>query len=82
MSDIMTPHSLWKNDEWILEEHKKGAIFGIRRPFVGIRARNMRFWTQLKHLSDLQQDHTQLTQNIVAAYVAGSRFFELKQFRS
>ena len=39
MSDIMTPIPFGKMMNWILEEHKKGAIFGIRRPFV---ARNMR----------------------------------------
>ena len=34
MSDIMTPIPFGKMMNWILEEHKKGAIFGIRRPFV------------------------------------------------
>lgn len=42
MSDIMTPIPFGKMMNWILEEHKKGAIFGIRRPLLQIRARNMR----------------------------------------
>ena len=33
MSDIMTPISFGKLMNWILEEHKQGTVFGIRKPF-------------------------------------------------
>ena len=34
MSDIMTPIPFGKLMNWILEEHKKGSIFGIKKPFA------------------------------------------------
>ena len=34
MSDRMTPIPFGNLMNWILKEHKKGAIFGVRRPFV------------------------------------------------
>ena len=34
MSDIMTPIPFGKLMNWILEEHKKGSIFGIKKPFI------------------------------------------------
>lgn len=34
MSDIMTPIPFGKLMNWILEENKKGAVFGIKRPFI------------------------------------------------
>ena len=33
MSDKMTPMPFGKMMEWILEEHEKGSIFGIRKFF-------------------------------------------------
>ena len=65
---------------WILEEHKKGAIFGIRRPFVADQSKKYEIFgrTLETPFGPAAGPHTQLTQNIVAAYVAGSRFFELK----
>ena len=33
MSDIMTPISFENLMNWILKEHEKGTIFGIRKPF-------------------------------------------------
>ena len=34
MSDIMTPIPFGKLMNWILEEHKKGSVFGIKKPFI------------------------------------------------
>ena len=80
MSDIMTPIPFGKMMNWILEEHKKGAIFGIRRPFVADQSKKYEIFgrTLETPFGPAAGPHTQLTQNIVAAYVAGSRFFELK----
>ena len=80
MSDIMTPIPFGKMMNWILEEHKKGAIFGIRRPFVADQSKKYEIFgrTLETPFGPAAGPHTQLTQNIVAAYVAGSRFCELK----
>lgn len=42
MSDIMTPIPFGKMMNWILEEHKKGAISASEDLLWQIRARNMR----------------------------------------
>ena len=80
MSDIMTPIPFGKLMNWILEEHKKGAVFGIRKPFTADPDKTYEiFGRKLETpFGPAAGPHTQLTQNIVAAYVAGSRFFELK----
>lgn len=80
MSDIMTPIPFGNLMNWILEEHRKGAVFGVRKPFKADPEKNYEiFGRKLETpFGPAAGPHTQLTQNIVAAYVAGSRFFELK----
>ncbi|MCH1950530.1 putative selenate reductase subunit YgfK [Enterocloster sp. OA13] len=80
MSDIMTPIPFGNLMNWILKEHKKGAVFGVRKPFKADPEKNYEiFGRKLETpFGPAAGPHTQLTQNIVAAYVAGSRFFELK----
>lgn len=80
MSDIMTPIPFGKLMNWILEEHKTGAVFGIKRPFIADPEKNYEiFGRKLETpFGPAAGPHTQLAQNIVASYVAGSRFFELK----
>ena len=80
MSDIMTPIPFGKLMNWILEEHKKGSIFGIKKPFAADpKKMSTIFGRGLETpFGPAAGPHTQLTQNIVASYVAGSRFFELK----
>ena len=80
MSHIMTPISFGKLMNWILEENKKGALFGIKRPFIADPDKTYEiFGRKLETpFGPAAGPHTQLTQNIVASYVAGSRFFELK----
>ena len=80
MSDIMTPIPFGELMNWILEEHKKGTVFGLKRPF---KADPDKYYTifgrKLETPFGLAAGpHTQLAQNIIAAYYAGSRFFELK----
>ena len=80
MSDIMTPIPFGKLMNWILEEHKKGSIFGLKKPFAADpKKMSTIFGRGLETpFGPAAGPHTQLTQNIVASYVAGSRFFELK----
>ena len=80
MSDRMTPIPFGNLMNWILKEHKKGAIFGVRRPFVADPSHAYEiFGRKLETpFGPAAGPHTQLAQNIVASYVAGSRFFELK----
>ena len=80
MSDKMTPMPFGKMMEWILEEHEKGSIFGIRKFFKADPQKHYEiFGRRLETpFGPAAGPHTQLAQNIVAAYLAGSRFFELK----
>ena len=80
MSDRMTPIPFGNLMNWILKEHEKGAIFGVRRPFVADPSHTYEiFGRKLETpFGPAAGPHTQLAQNIVASYVAGSRFFELK----
>ncbi len=81
MSDRMTPIPFGSLMNWILTEKKQsGAVFGVARPFVAPADKLLDLFTE--HLETpfgpAAGPHTQLAQNIVAAYYAGSRFFELK----
>lgn len=81
MGDRMTPMPFSQLVEWIMNEHDtKGTVFGVYRPFQAdvSGSRNI-FGRNLETpIGSAAGPHTQLTQNIVAAYYAGSRFFELK----
>lgn len=81
MSDKMTPIPFSNLIEWILEERKtKGTVFGINRPYICVNDHEWRvFGGKLETpFGPAAGPHTQLAQNIIAAYYAGSRFFELK----
>ncbi len=76
----MTPIPFSHLMEWILEEHEKGSVFGVSRPFMAANCPTRRiFGRKLETpFGPAAGPHTQLAQNIAAAYYAGSRFFELK----
>lgn len=81
MSDRMTPMPFSQLVSWILEEaEKKGAVFGIKRPYKARKTYNRTiFGRNLETpIGPAAGPHTQLAQNIVASYYGGSRFFELK----
>lgn len=81
MSDRMTPMPFGQMVEWVLKEAKeKGTVFGIYRPYKADAAYNREiFGRKLETpVGPAAGPHTQLTQNIVASYYGGSRFFELK----
>ncbi|GKX30032.1 putative selenate reductase subunit YgfK [Vallitalea longa] len=81
MSDRMTPIPFGNIVEWIMDEYNKyNTIFGVRKS-VHIKTGNkINLFNEHMELpfGPAAGPHTQLTQNIVAAYVAGCRFFELK----
>ena len=80
MSDRMRPVSFGKLMEWILSEKKRtGSIFGVS----SIYSHKGEAFTFLGEkletpFGPAAGPHTQLAQNIISAYAAGARFFELK----
>ena len=80
MSDRMTPIPFSDLMNWILEEHKSGSVFGVRRPFYAAKGKSLELFGERLEtpFGPAAGPHTQLAQNIVAAYYAGCRFFELK----
>ena len=81
MSEVMTPMSFEQLVEWVLQEKKKrGTVFGQHHAYRadGTHNRTMFGRTMETPIGPAAGPHTQMTQNIVAAYYAGSRFFELK----
>ena len=80
MSDLMTPIPFANLMEWILTEYKTGAVFGVRRPFAPQPGKTLDLFGEKLEtpFGPAAGPHTQLTQNIVAAYCGGARFFELK----
>lgn len=81
MSDIMTPMSFDKLVNWTLEEYQKyGTVFGEKHAYkADCKYNRTIFGRPLETpIGPAAGPNTQLTQNIVAAYYTGSRFFELK----
>jgi putative selenate reductase len=81
MSDKMRPIPFDRLMEWILAEYEQhNSVFGVRK-FAHLSApkKLSLFQEQLESpCGPAAGPHTQLAQNIIAAYVAGGRFFELK----
>ncbi len=81
MGDKMTPIPFSDLMEWIFKEKKvKGTVFGVNRPYIYEHDHEWQvFGAKLETpFGPAAGPHTQLAQNIIAAYYAGSRFFELK----
>ena len=81
MSDRMTPIPFAELMNWILtEKEKHDSVFGVQTPFKAKADQLLDLFHE--HLETpfgpAAGPHTQLAQNIIAAYYAGSRFFELK----
>jgi len=83
MSDVMRPLYFRNILDWILTEYsEQKTIFGI--PFLKFYFKKENSFVKIfdKELDNpigpAAGPHTQLAQNIVAAYITGSRFFELK----
>lgn len=80
MTDQMTPIPFDQLMRWILTEQKSGSVFGIRRSFRPQEKKALSLFGEKLEtpFGPAAGPHTQLAQNIIAAYYAGSRFFELK----
>ena len=81
MSDRMRPISFARLMDWVLTEHEKhGSVFGVRKPFVADAGKTLELFGERLEtpFGPAAGPHTQLAQNLVASYYAGSRFFELK----
>ncbi len=81
MSDIMRPIPFSQLMNWIIEEHKtQGAVFGVRKMATTNQEGALPIFDERIEtpFGPAAGPNTQLAQNIVASYVAGSRFFELK----
>lgn len=82
MSDRMTPISFDKLMNWIIEEYAvQQSVFGVRKIYrhsAGGAKLSLFGETLETPFGPAAGPHTQLAQNIIAAYVAGARFFELK----
>jgi len=83
MSDKMTPISFKKLIGWVREEYQQSrTIFGVPEGnfYRKTSERTLRIFGETLDtpLGPAAGPHTQLAQNIIAAYLSGSRFFELK----
>ena len=80
MSDVMRPIPFAQLMNWIITEHAdKGSIFGIRKIVRHEGGADAIFAEKIETpFGPAAGPNSQLAQNIVASYVAGARFFELK----
>jgi putative selenate reductase len=84
MSDRFTPYPIEKLLQWILAEEKQGQIFGIRKelfcvPQPGDVFKMTRYGQKMDTpIGVAAGPHTQLSQNIISAWLTGARYIELK----
>ena len=81
MSERMTPISIDKLLLNITEEYEKfGTVFGVKKAYKHESGRAFSIFNEKLEtvIGPAAGPNTQLAQNIVAAYFAGARFFELK----
>ncbi len=83
MSDIMRPMSFAHLMNWVLSEYRDhGSVFGVpaeKMPKYPSGPALSLFSERLEApYGPAAGPHTQLAQNLIAAYVSGCRFFELK----
>lgn len=82
MSDIMRPIPFGELFNRIFSEYKKGSIFGIKKEnfFHSEKHHSAKIFNEScsSVLGPAAGPHTQLAQNIIASYLVGGRFMELK----
>lgn len=81
MSDIMSPISIDALLNWIMKEYRlEGTVFGIRKFYQADSQKTLSLFGEKMETpcGPAAGPHTQLAQNIIASYLTGSRFFELK----
>ncbi len=81
MGDRMTPIPFGNLMNWVLEEKKKdNRVFGVRRMYRADPDKSAELFGEKMEtpFGPAAGPNTQLAQNIIASYVTGCRFFELK----
>ena len=81
MGDKMTPIPFSNLMRWALTERENcGTVFGVRKRFQADRTKTLSIFGEKIEVpfGPAAGPNTQLAQNIIASYLAGSRFFELK----
>jgi len=81
MSAEMTSMSFEQLMDWVLAENASaGTVFGVHRPYKADPLKSQQiFGRNLETpIGPAAGPHSQLAQNIIAAYYTGCRFFELK----
>ncbi|WP_297211649.1 putative selenate reductase subunit YgfK [uncultured Flavonifractor sp.] len=81
MSDIMRPIPFSNLMNWVLTEYKnQGSIFGVSKLVRHTDGKALPMFEEKieSPYGPAAGPHTQLAQNLIAAYAAGARFFELK----
>ena len=80
MSEKMTPIPFRSLLNWVVTEYaREGEIFGVRRPYIASGKTLPIFGETIETpYGPAAGPNSQLAQNLIAAYFAGARFFELK----
>ncbi len=81
MSDIMRAIPFGHLMDWVLSEYAEhGSIFGVSAIYQHENNKALPIFGETIEtpIGPAAGPHSQLAQNLIAAYVAGSRFFELK----
>ena len=81
MSDRMKIMPFKNLMEWIVDENKnRNSIFGIKKYYKADKNKGFNIYKEHMEtpIGPAAGPNSQLAQNIVASYVAGARFFELK----
>lgn len=77
----MTPIPFKSLMQWVVEEYKiNGSMFGVHRAYKKQNDKVLQLFAENLEIpaGPAAGPNTQLAQNIIAAYFAGGRFFELK----
>ena len=76
MSELMTPIPFRELMTWITTEYRRdGAVFGVHKPYkAGVKKLPIFGEAIETPFGPAAGPNTQLAQNIIAAYAAGSRF--------
>ena len=81
MSEKMYPIPFRSLMNWILAEREKtGEVFGVHKRWIADPAKTLPIFGEKieSPFGPAAGPNSQLAQNIIAAYVAGARFFEVK----
>lgn len=84
MSKQITPIPFRELLTWITTEYQQaGSVFGVAKPFKATARKLPIFGGSIETpIGPAAGPHTQFAQNIIAAYFAGARFFELETVRA